>query len=75
MSDVNHTDVLLEDINGKFDVVLEVVGQIQDQIKNLPTRDEFTELKDDVKTIKLAVTGHSERLSDHEKRIGQLETA
>lgn len=75
MSDVNHADILLKDINGKFDAVLEAVGQIQSQIKNLPTRDEFTRLKDDVKTIKLAVTGHSEQLNDNEKRITQLEAA
>lgn len=50
-----------------MDGVVEAVGQLQDQVKNLPTRDEFNELKGDIKAIKVAV-------SNHEQRITQLET-
>lgn len=71
----DYTGVLLEDMNSKMDVVVEAVGQMQNQIKNLPTRDEFQELKDDVKVIKNVVTGRSEQLTDHEERLGVLETA
>lgn len=66
--EINHIGVLLEDVHSKMDVVVEAVGQIQDQIKNLPTRDEFNELKDDVKVIKSVVT-------EHDVRITQLENA
>lgn len=73
--DKDYTGVLLEDINSKMDAVVEVVGQIQDQVKNLPTKDEFQELRTDVKVIKGVVTDQSKQLTDHEERITILETA
>ena len=73
MSD--HTDVLLEDINGKFDIILEAVGGLQEEMKGLAKQPDLEEVKTDVTTIKLAVTGHSEQLTNHENRIGQLEVA
>ena len=71
----DYTGVLLEDMNSKMDAVVEAVGQMQGQINNLPTRDEFQELRDDVKVIKKVVTGHSEQLTDHEERLTTLEVA
>lgn len=38
-------------------------------------REEFDELKQDVKVIKAAVTDLSRQVNDHEHRIGNLETA
>ena len=63
----NQFGTLLEDIDHKMDGVVEAVGQLQDQVKNLPTRDEFNELKTDVQTIKQVVT-------EQEGRLTQLET-
>ena len=53
---VNYFSVLLEDQNSKLDAVLEGVGDIQRKVADLPTRSGFDELKQDVKTIKVAVT-------------------
>lgn len=76
MSDQNNpTGVLLEDMNSKMDAVVEAVGQMQDQIKNLAKQDDLEEVRSDIKTIKSAVIGQSEQLSDHEQRINALETA
>ena len=75
MADKNYTDVLLEDINGKFDAVLDGISGIRERVDNLPARDEFNVVKDDIRTIKLAVKGTNKRLEDHEKRITKLETA
>jgi hypothetical protein len=71
----DHTNIILEEMNSKFDVVVEAVGQMQEQIKDIPKRDEFEELKSDVKIIKAAVVDHSNHINDHEKRITRLETA
>ena len=70
-----YTNTLLEEMNGKFDVVIEAVGQMQEQIKEIPKRDEFEALKADVKIIKAAVVDHSNQIGNHEKRITRLETA
>jgi len=75
MADKNYTDVLLEDINGKFDAVLDGISGIRERVDNLPARDEFNDVKDDIRTIKSAVKGTNKRLEDHEKRITKLETA
>lgn len=70
----DYTGVLLEDINGKFDVIVEAVGQMQDQMKLLKdVPEDLKEVKADVKTIKSVLTGHSEQLADHEERINALE--
>ncbi len=45
--------------------VLEAVGDIRARVEDLPTRDEFNELKQDVKTIKAAVTDLSRDLDKH----------
>lgn len=74
--DKDYTGALLEDINGKFDVIVEAVGQIQDQIKVLPAiQSDLEEVKADVKTIKSVLTGHSQQLADHEKQIAILKIA
>jgi archaellum component FlaC len=62
---INHFSVLMEDQNGKLDAVLEAVGDIRAKVEDLPTRDEFNVLKQDVKTIKAAVTDLSRDLKQH----------
>jgi archaellum component FlaC len=62
---INHFSVLMEDQNGKLDAVLEAVGDIRAKVEDLPTRDEFNELQQDVKTIKAAVTDLSHDLEKH----------
>lgn len=76
MSDDNNgIGVLLEEIRDQNTAVLEAVGQMQDQIKNLPTRDEFQDLVSEVKTVKLALTDTNQQVTDHEQRITRLEHA
>ena len=72
---IDHFSALMEDQNAKLDAVLEVVGDIQRKVNNQPTRDEFNELKDDVRVIKASVTDQSKQLHDHEHRISRLEAA
>lgn len=74
-SDKDNLEVILEDMNGKFDRLIEVTDQIQDELKTKPSREEFDELKADVKIIKAAVTDHSAQLNNHERRITHLEAA
>jgi len=65
----NQFGVLLEDIDQKMGVVVEAVGQIQDQIKVLPTmQSNLQQLKDDVQTIKQVVT-------EQQSEINQLKAA
>ena len=64
-SDANHFGVLLEQIVDQNKAVLEAVGDIRAKVEDLPTRDEFNELKQDVKTIKAAVTDLSRELEKH----------
>lgn len=53
----------LEDIDHKIDGVFEAVVQMQDQVKKLPTQDEFNELKADVQTVEHSVAEQEQRLS------------
>jgi hypothetical protein len=64
-ADVNHLSVLVEHVIDQNRAVLEAVGDIQAKVANLPTRDEFNELKQDVKTIKAAVGDLSRDLAEH----------
>jgi hypothetical protein len=70
----NYTDVLLEEVNDKFDRIIDVVSQLQDELKRKPDREEFDELKSDVKVIKAALTDTNDQIQGHEKRITVLES-
>lgn len=69
----NHTDVLLEDMNAKFDVMMEAIVQLRSDMKEMTTKADFEEVKQDVKTIKAAVTDTNTQVQDHEHRITSLE--
>ena len=64
-ADVNHLSVLMEHVVDQNKAVLEAVGDVQRKVADLPTRDEFNELRQDVKTIKAAVGDLSRDLANH----------
>ncbi len=54
MADKNYSEVLLEDMNSKFELILEAVGSMQDQVKKIPKMAERIEkIEHDINTIKL----------------------
>lgn len=76
MADRNYTDVLLEDINGKFEFIVDAVGGLQDSVRKIPKMEVRLEnIEKDVKVIKLVVKDTSKQLKSHENRITKLETA
>ena len=72
---INHFSVLMEDQNHKLDAVLEAVGDIRAKVENLPTRDEFNKLSQDVQTIRKAVTATNRDLTELDHRVTRLEAA
>ncbi len=64
-ADINHLSVLVEHVIDQNRAVLEAVGDIQRKVADLPTRAEFNELKQDVKTFKAAVTATNRDLKEH----------
>lgn len=68
----NSTDILLEDMNGKFDVVLELVGQMRDEMKTLAKQEDLEEVKADVKVVKAAVTDLSHQVQGHEQLLAAV---
>jgi hypothetical protein len=64
-ADINHLSVLVEHVIDQNRAVLEAVGDIQRKVADLPTRAEFNELKQDVKTIKAAVTATNRDQKEH----------
>ena len=75
--DKNYTNVILEEIRSQMSAVLEIVSDNQRKLGNMPTREEFDDLKADVNTIKRAVvdndktTRHELELLD--QRVTELE--
>ena len=53
--------------------MLEAVSGIHAKLTQVPKREEFDELKQDVKVIKAAVTDLSHQVADHEHRLSRLE--
>ena len=76
--DKNYTNVILEEIRSQMSAVLEIVSDNQRKLGNMPTREEFDDLKADVNTIKRAVvdndktTRHELELLDR-RRVTKLE--
>ncbi len=75
--DKNYTNVILEEIRSQMSAVLEIVSDNQRKLDNMPTCEEFDDLKADVNTIKRAVvdndktTRHELELLD--RRVTKLE--
>ncbi|HSX36913.1 MAG TPA: hypothetical protein VLG13_02230 [Patescibacteria group bacterium] len=73
--DTTGIGVILEEIRDQNKAVLEAVGDIQQKVKGLPTRDEFQDLVSEVKTIKFALTETNHQVSNHKIRLTRLEQA
>ncbi len=73
MAGENYTNVLLEDINGKFDQLIEVVSGMREEMKTLAKQTDLNDVKSDVKVIKAAVTDLSGNVLDLEGRTELLE--
>lgn len=69
-----YTDIILEDMNAKYDILLELIGTVLVVVKNQPTREEFNELRDRVITIEGVLTQMGPQVTDHERRITKLES-
>jgi len=70
----DYTDVLLEDMNAKFDILIEGFGQIRYEVKTLATQQSLDEVQADVRVIKAVVTDLSIHVNDHEVRLTGIET-
>ncbi len=66
--DKNYTNVILEEIRSQMRAVLEIVPDNQRKLGNMPTREEFDDLKADVNTIKLAVVDN-DKTTQHELEL------
>jgi len=53
----------------------EGVTAIREELAHVPKREEFDELKQDMKVVKASVRSLSAQVHDHEMRIGRVETA
>ncbi|HLA48975.1 MAG TPA: hypothetical protein VJY84_00320 [Candidatus Saccharimonadales bacterium] len=75
MADNNYTEVLLEDINDKFDALIDGYKAVRDEIKTLAKQEDLEDVKRDVKTIKKVVTATNEDLKNLDRRVTKLEKA
>ena len=74
-SDKDNLHIILEDINAKFDRLVESNEQINVRLDHTATKEELAEVKADIKVIKAVVTDQSGQLNHHETRITHLEAA
>ncbi len=65
--------VSLEHLTGQYDKLIEIVSSIKKTVDNQPTREEFRDLKADVKTIKNVVTITNHDMIMLDRRVTQLE--
>ena len=71
----DHVSVVLEDMNGKFDAVIDSVSGLASGVKELKSLiPDVADLKGDVKVIRNAVIDQTSQLNDHEDRLTNLET-
>ncbi len=74
--DKDYTNVLLEEMNSKFDLLLEMMQPIKKLQEDTSVLiEDIQTVKSDVKKIKTVVTDQSKQLTNHEVRIIDLETA
>ncbi len=74
-SDDNYIGVLLEQIRDQNQAVLEGMKDLSTRREFNELRQDVAELKQDMKIVKAAVADLSRQVNDHERRIGDLEAA
>ena len=76
MDDARYKNVILEEMRGQMQAVLEIVADMQQQVQYIPAiREDIAELKADVGTIKQAVRHTNDELRLLERRVTKLEKA
>jgi len=75
MKRANYTNILLEEMNAKFDLMLEIVSSLA----TLPAavrklQEDVDQIQIDIRIIKSVVTSRSGQLQAHERRITRLES-
>jgi outer membrane murein-binding lipoprotein Lpp len=73
--DDNYTAILLEDMNDKFDLIMEAIRPLQ----TLPAQvarlgEDVAELKSDMKVVKAAITDLTPQVNDIDVRVQRLES-
>lgn len=73
--DIRYIGVMMEKMLDKKQLILEIVSDMQVNMRQLPTKEDLNELKTDIKVIKAAVTDTSHQVHRLDKRITRLEAA
>jgi polyhydroxyalkanoate synthesis regulator phasin len=73
--DKDYVIVLMEQMRDELRAVHEAVGDIQEQLADVPKRDEFDELRQEVRLIRAAVTATNEDVAGLKQRVDALEAA
>jgi hypothetical protein len=73
--DKDYALVLMEQMRDELRAVHEAVGGIQEQLADVPKRDEFDELRQEVRLIRAAVTATNEDVAGLKQRVDALEAA
>jgi len=75
MADKDYAIVLMEQMRDELRAVHVAVGGIQEQLADVPKRDEFDELRKEVRQIRAAVTATNEDVTGLKQRVDALEAA
>lgn len=75
MSDENYTNVLLEEMNGKFDRLIEAMAGVKDEVSLSAKQVDLDEVKTDLKIVKAAVTDTNVQVQNLEQRVTNIITA
>jgi hypothetical protein len=73
--DDTYVAILLEVMNTKFDGVVEAVGQLQDTVKTLATKEHLARVETKVDVIEKAVAVTNVDIKDLDRRVTVLEKA
>ena len=74
-AEVRDNGIVVEQMRDELRAVHEAVGGIQEQLADVPKRDEFDELRRDVKATMSTLRDASGQVAGHETRISALEAA
>lgn len=74
MSSTDYITTMFEQIRDQQLATLELVGATLRKVNELPTRNEFNELKQKVDVIERAVSDTNVQVKDHEHQISNLKT-
>ncbi len=72
MGKENYTDILLEEVNSKFDFIVEAVHATNERLERMPDKNDLKQISNRLEIVEYSIKELSKKVSSHDKQFKLL---